>query len=408
MSDRRSRDDDDRGGRRGGGRGGSGYEYKRRDPDETRKRAETGGGSIDTYITDGIRIFKSAEGPNEVRIMPPTWEGAKHYGIDVHLHYGIGADNAAYLCLDKMKGKACPICEERKRAADEDDQEYADELRPQHRVLMYVIDRDKEKEGVKVWSMSSRQDQDILRLCVDKKTGETLEIDHPEDGYDLSFDRQGQGKKTRYSAWSIARRSSPLDNDKAMQFAVENPLDEQLVFYSYDHIKGAFAGRSSGAGRGRDRDEDDKDKDRGGRSRGRDDDDKDKDKGRDNERGGRDRDDGKERTEQRRSTRRPELDMTWDEVHELTFRKLVAIVEEQRLDIDPDSSRDDEELADQICEACDITKPKARSSRDDDPPMRTRPTSRDDDKDKDRDGDRRGRDRDDDRTERRPLRGGRD
>lgn len=403
MNDRRSRDDDERGGRRGGGRGGSGYEYKRRDPDETRKRAETGGGSIDTYITDGIRMFKSAEGPNEVRILPPTWEGAKHYGIDVHLHYGIGADNAAYLCLDKMKGKACPICEERKRAADDDDQEYADELRPQHRVLMYVLDRDKEKEGVKVWSMSSRQDQDILRLCVDKKTGETLEIDHPEDGYDLSFDRQGQGKKTRYSAWSIARRSSPLDNDKAMQFAVGNPLDEQLVFYSYDHIKGAFAGRSSGGGRDRD---DDRNKDDRGRTR--DDErgsrDKDSDRNKD-ERGGRERDEDRGRDRERTSarSRRPELDMTWEEVHELSFRKLAEIVEEHRLDIDPDSSRDDEELADQICEACDISKPKARGSRDEDPPMRTRPTSRDDDE---RGG--RSRDRDDDRTERRPLRGGRD
>jgi|GEM_PF-2434277 len=381
MSERRSRDDDDRGQRRGGG----GYRYQSRSAEDTRKRAETGGGGIDTYITDGIRIYKAPEGANELRILPPTWEGAKHYGLDVHLHYGIGADNAAYLCLDKMKGKACPICEARKRAADEGDQDYADELRPQHRVLMYVLDREKEKEGVKVWSIGSRMDQDLLRLCVDKKTGETLEIDHPDDGYEVQFNREGQGKKTRYPGLAIARRSSALDNEKAMQFAVEHPLDEQLIFYSYDHIAAAFSGRGS---KGKD---DDGDKPV---RRSRDDgDDKTK---------SRDRDDDKPA----RRSRAPELDMTWDEVHELSFRRLAAIVEEQKLDIDPDASRDDEELADQVCEACGIKKAGRSSSRDkdedDDKPTPRRPTSRDKDEDDDKPTPRRSRDSDED--ERRPLR----
>lgn len=408
MSDRRSRDDDDRGGRGRGGERGGGYRYQSRSSEETRKRAETGGGGIDTYITDGIRIYKAPEGANELRILPPTWDGAKHYGLDVHLHYGIGADNAAYLCLDKMKGKACPICEARKRAADEGDQDYADELRPQHRVLMYVLDREKEKEGVKVWSIGSRMDQDLLRLCVDKKTGETLEIDHPDDGYDVQFNREGQGKKTRYPGLAIARRSSPLDNDKAMEFAVANPLDEQLIFYSYDHIAGAFAGRS---GPRRDKDEDDKPK---GRSRD-DDDDKPKARGRDDdERPRRGRDD---EDKPKARARTPELDMTWDEVHELSFRKLAAIVEENRLDIDPDASRDDAELADQICEACGISKGRSKPKDEDDAPPHRRPTSRDDDdrpKSRARDDDdppRRSRDDDerprrsrDDDTEQRPLR----
>lgn len=394
MSDRSSRrdrdDDDDRGGRRGG----TGFRYQRRDSKETQRRAEQGGGSGDSFLTDVVRLFKPVQGDNTVRILPPTWEDAKHYGMDIHVHYGIGSDNAAYLCLDKMKGKACPICEERKRALSDGDQDYADELRPTHRVVMYVIDRAKEREGVKAWAIGSRMDQDILRLTVDKKTGEALEIDHPENGYDVSFTRDGEGMKTRYSGMQIERRPSPLDNDKALQFAVENPLAEQLVFYSYDHIKGAFAGRRS-------KDNDDEDDKPKERSRARDDDDAPK-RGRsrddDDDRPKRGRDDD-ERPARRAS--RPELDMTWDEVHELSFRKLANLVEEHRLDIDPDASRDDEELADQICEACGIEKKareRTRSRDDDDPPRRER--SRDDDTPQ-----RRPTSRDDDDTPRRPLRG---
>src|SRR3990172_2178916 len=188
---RRSRDDDDDRGGRGGGstrRGGVAFEYRSRDPDRTRARAEAGSGN-DSYLKDDVRIYKPVEGLNELRILPPTWDGAEHYGGDIHVHFNIGPDNAAYLCLWKMKNKPCPVCDERKNAMAEGDADYASELRASQRVVQYVLDRKKEREGAMVWSIGKRMDQDILRLCTDPKTNETLEIDKPDDGYDLSFTR---------------------------------------------------------------------------------------------------------------------------------------------------------------------------------------------------------------------------
>ena len=380
MSDRRNRDDDedDRPARRRGGRddddedrgsrrsSGSGFRYRARSVEDVWVRAERNTYGTDSYLKDDVRMFKAKGGDNTVRILPATWDDAKHYGLDVFLHQGIGADRASYLCLDKMKGKPCPICEARKRAAAEGDEEYANQLRPQQRLVAYVIDRAREREGALAWSMSARQDSDINRLASDKSTGEVLNVDSPTEGYDLTFTREGEGMKTRYSGFSFSRRPSDLDNDKALDFAVEHPLPDQLIFYSYDHIAKAFAGT-------RPRSTDDDDADDKPKRRAVKDDDDDKPKRRAS------RDDDDDKPAPRRKVK-PEVTQTWDEVHELKFGKLAQLVEDHDLDIDPEASRNDEDLADQICEALDIPKRAKRRAVDDDDPPRRRP-SRDDDDD---------------------------
>lgn len=340
-SSRRPRDDDEGTARRGAS---STFKYQSRDPEKVKSRAEHGGGSNDSYLKDVVRLFKPAEGPNDIRFLPPTWDGADHYGLDISVHYGIGPDNAAYLCLQKMKNKPCPVCDERKRAVAEGDMEYADELRPSQRVISYVFDRTRPREGALAWSISKRMDQDILRLCVDPKTGDTLEIDHPEDGYDLSFSREGQGLKTRYNGLQIARRSSPLDDDKALDFVQANPLPDQLIFYSYDHIASMFSGKAKG-----------KDDDAPAPTRGRDDDKPAVSRRRDVGRLPEKDDDAPSRARGRAAP----VAFTWTEIHALGFRQLAALIDEERLDIDPDASRDDDELADQVCEALDIEETRA-------------------------------------------------
>lgn len=347
--------DDDR------GRGRGGFRYQERSAEDFKRRAD-GVNTNDPYLANNLKIYKAPEGDNIVRAMPPTWNKAAHYGFDVHIHYGIGSDNAAYLCLEKMKGNACPICEARQKATRDGDEEYAQELRPSHRVLMYILDREKERDGVQVWSIGSRMDSDIAMLCSDKRTGQRLNIDDPENGYDLDFVRTGTGMKTRYTGFSIARRSSPLDNDKALDFIQEYPLPDQLVYYSYDHIKKAFGGTARDDDPPRSRDRDDKDE----RTR-----DKDADDTRTRER---------TRVEEDRPARgsaRSAADLpTWDEVHDLKFRQLEELVEEHRLKkVDPQNSRDDEELADWICEALDIEKPRKGRDRDD-PPADDKPRAR--------------------------------
>lgn len=358
----RDRDDEDRGSRRGGSR----YEYQSRSSEDTKARANSGSGDFDKLLKPHIKSWKPNDGDNRIRILPPTWVKAKHFGVDAHIHYGVGADKGAYLDLQKMLGEDDPIHEEYLRAKAEldpdnkDDQEYLRQLRGTRRSLVYLIDRDHEKEGVQAWFMPFGLDNDIVKLSIDRGTGEVLPIDHPDDGYDVEFTKTGKGLGTKYSAPAIARRSSPLGKDEWLDFAMDNPLPEQLQYFDYDHIAKAFGGGGAHKEkpRGRDRDDEDRgnsrdrDSDRGGRSTSRE----------QAEPRGRDRDD----PPSRRSTGReePKDDTpTWESVHEMTGRELEDLVDQEKLDINPDDAKDDEDLADWICDEMKLKKAEARSTR---------------------------------------------
>lgn len=346
-----SRDRDDRGSSRSGGR----YEYRKRDADETRKRAESKGGDFDVYINRDIDTFKPNDKVNTIRILPPTWDDAKHYGLDVWVHYGIGADRQAYLCLHKMKGEQCPICEERAVATRKGDEDYAKELAPTRRVLVYVVDRDHEKDGVQAWAMPQSLDRDITKVSIDRRSGDVLPIDHPDEGYDIIFEREGQSTKTKYLGVQVDRRDSRLGDDRWLEFAQENPLPNQLVYYSYDHIKSAFTGGGGGGSRDsrdeRGRDERDRDDRRDDRRDSRDD------------RGSRDERDRSARDDRGGRSGGDRID--WESVHQMRPRELEALIEQERLKINPKEAKDDADLADWICEEMGLRAPAKPDARDD-------------------------------------------
>lgn len=378
----RDRDrDDDRGGRSSGR--SSGYRYQARDEGEAKRRAEHGANEFDRVLKPHIKVWKPKDRVNRIRIVPPTWDNAKHFGVDVHVHYGVGPDRATYLCLNKMKGEADPIAEEHAEAVREGDDDYAKELSAKHRVLIYLVDRDDEKEGVQAWMMPSGLDRDIVKISHDRSSGEVLLIDHPEEGYDVTFEKNGTGKTTKYEGVAIARRSSPLGKAAWLDFAVENPLPDQLQYYDYDHIAKVFNGKGQHRGdrdrddddrgsRGRDRDDDrgrDRDDDRGSRDRGRDRD--------DDDRGSRGRD-REESTSRRRNEiayeDRPDVGRdvepsgrrgqssapTWESIHEMTGQELEDLIDQENLKINPNDAKSDDELADWICEDLKIVKSQDR------------------------------------------------
>lgn len=329
-----------RGSSRGSDRGGKRYEYQERSADAYKKRGDQGGSQFDSYLQESVKVYKPHDGDNIVRILPPTWDKPEHFGFDLYLHYEVGPDKETYICLDKMKGEPCPVCEERKRAQDDGDEEYAAKLKPNKRVCVWLIDRKEEKEGPMLWPMSWTIDRDICKLVVDKRSGEVLPIDHPEEGYDIEFERKGKGMRTEYLGIAVARRSSDLGDDRWLDYVADNPLPEVLQYFSYEHIAAKFAGQA--------KPEEGKD-DRGGRGR----DSKEKDKESD-DRGGRGRD-REERSSSRGRDREPEAP-TWDSVHKMTWDEMVDLSERETLKIDCDSARDEEDLADWICELLKLEK----------------------------------------------------
>ena len=228
------------------------FVYKPREKDAVKKRANQSGGLFDSLFKSQFAVFTPKEGDYRLRMLPPTWNDAQHFGLDIYVHYSIGSDNQSYLCLDKMLGEKCPVCEQRKVAERGGDPDYAKSLTATKRVLVWCVDRSNEEGGPQLWSMAWTIDRDLANLSIDKASGELLLIDDPEEGYDIEFTRTGKGLKTKYSGTAVARRSSPLCDeertaDEWLGFVAENPLPDVLQYFDYEHIAAVASGAKKDA-----------------------------------------------------------------------------------------------------------------------------------------------------------------
>lgn len=283
------------------------FAYKKRSKEDVEKRAnQSAYPDSDNYIKDDVKLFTPHDGDNLIRILPPTWDDATHFGIDVHLHYQVGANKNTYVCPEALNGDPCPICEEKRRAESEGDDDYAKDLKASKRTLVYIVDRDADGDGLeqlRVWPMSWTFDRDISALSIDRRSGEVLSVDNPSEGYDIEFTREGKGLNTKYIGLKVARRESELDNDDALEYAVETQVMDLLVVYDYDHLAAQVVGSSDGDG---------------GKKRGKSD-----KKGK----GSKSSDD--------------EGEYKYNDVMDAEYDDLVDLVDNEELDVDPDDYNED-------------------------------------------------------------------
>ena len=275
------------------------FKYQKRDAATIDKRANQKSNDFEGFILADFPVWTPKKGDNWIRILPPTWEDAVHYGMDVWVHYRVGADDATVLCLQKMehpktgKTHSCRVCEAAKEADRRGDEEAAKEMHPRKRVAVWMVDMKEEDKGPQVWPMSWTIDRDIAKVSKDRRSGEIYTIDHPDDGYDVYFDREGDGIKTKYTGIQLAKRPSSVP-DKWLDFVDEHPLPDTLEWRTSEEVAALFGDDDAPRKRrdddddrrpsrsadrderpSRRRDEDDKDE-RPARARRRDDDDDDK------------------------------------------------------------------------------------------------------------------------------------
>jgi len=227
----------------------TGYTYKKRSHEQNRKRANQRGGDFDAVLKDGFETWSpKPDVRSKVRIMPPTWDDPEHFGIDVWVHYQIGADKNSYICPNRQMKEWCPICEERERVKAEATEEELRALAPTRRVAYFIIDRTREEDGPLVWLAAWTVDRDIMAQA--EVEGEWLEVDHPDEGFDLIFKRDGQGLKTKYNGIKFSRHASPISDDAATQkkwlrLIVKNPIPTILNHFDGEYIQKVFAGTVS-------------------------------------------------------------------------------------------------------------------------------------------------------------------
>lgn len=234
-----------------------GFRYQQRSKEDLKERANMKGGNFDTIFKSKFKQWKPKDGKNRIRILPPTWKGAKHYGYDIFVNYNIGPDNQSYLSLSKHGLGGDPIAEARREAQADGDKDFAKKLSPNQRILYWIIDRSDEDEGPLLWAAPFTFDKALSNLCIDEDTKDVTFLDDPKTGRDVRFYKEGTGLLTKYDPSKMKVLAEGPTHDDAdieqdwLDFVADNPLPEVLNFYSYEHINAAFAGQA-----GRDNDED--------------------------------------------------------------------------------------------------------------------------------------------------------
>lgn len=227
-----------------------GFRYVKRTKDDLKERANMKGGNFASLFKTKYKQWTPKDGKNLIRILPPTWDDARHYGMDIFINYSIGADNEKYLSLSKHGKGADPLEEARREAQREGDKELAKALSPNQRILYWIIDRNDEDEGPILWAAPFTFDKSLSNLCIDEDTKEVIFLDDPAKGRDVRFYKEGTGLLTKYDPSKMKLLAeSPICDDEGLEnewldFIQDNPLPDVLNFYSYEHIKNTFDGQA--------------------------------------------------------------------------------------------------------------------------------------------------------------------
>ena len=187
-------------------------EDKQKKYEEEKKKSQQGNFKTSFYYVDttvaeslGVTEYKSKKGDNFIRIVTPNIK--EFWALEIWKHGNIGANRATFLCMDKMFGEDCPICNKIKelKAADSSDPNIKP-LYPSRRCLAFLYDvtsDTSEKEGLRWYDMPTVIKDNLMSLCEDKRKGTWIEIEHPSEGRDIEFERSGTGLNTKYSGFKL-------------------------------------------------------------------------------------------------------------------------------------------------------------------------------------------------------------
>lgn len=226
------------------------FQYQSRPAEAWAKREQ--GKSFEGFIRDEFQTYTPKK-ENWIRYLPPTWDNPTHYGLDVFVHYGVGPSNASVLCLKRMRGENCPVCEAHDRATEAGRPD-ADQLRATRRVLVWIVDRKAELDGGVnykkqpiAWAQpATKVDQEVAKQCRDRFTGELYQIDNPDSGNDVMFEKTGDSMtNTVYGGFQVAKKPTSVD-DAYLEFILAHPLPSILNWRSYEEVQSLFEGQFAG------------------------------------------------------------------------------------------------------------------------------------------------------------------
>lgn len=203
-------------------------------------RYKTESGSETTFIR--IPFFKLGQGTTKVRILPGQEPGSidKDFAILVYLHYKVSPSKPTVpvVCAKtKDPRNRCVICDfvrKLKESDDQGDQRQAEEMGQRMKYAMGLIPLEGEDRGKQMVFMAPKIIwSKIIALGGNSEYGD---ITNPHEGFDVTLEKKGSGKKgTSYDCMPV-RMPSPIASDPA---EVEEILAAQFDLWRFKVIPSA-------------------------------------------------------------------------------------------------------------------------------------------------------------------------
>jgi hypothetical protein len=231
------------------------------------------------YINSDLEQFVPLDGDNCIRIVPPLAEDtmANLWGVDAWTYYLTGKN---FLSPTLFSKKARNPAAEAYRKVKAEDPEEAKRLQlgGSKRTILFILDLNSGEKvpPLKIWAAPPSLIDEFIRVSKNRRTGQLIALEDPEEGKLIFFTRTGTGKTTDYNGVQLDSEPYPLD---ASLLEIMPLFSEILVEPDQEEMEAALEEVLAGIG-GDDGDDkkvrrratDDDDRPRGGKRQADDDD----------------------------------------------------------------------------------------------------------------------------------------
>jgi hypothetical protein len=236
---------------------------------EEAKRGGGGGSVFDwSKIKGEVKFYKTNKYGRHKIIILPFWMKSKNnmavrsgefeigdpdYMLEYWSHKGMGpAHDRKVICLNKMYGKDCPICNQRNEWLEKGKKKEADAIRPQQSAIYNIYDANDMDAGIQILDVSySNFQKKMIREASDYNNGEPVYIGEPDNlkvitfkSFEDSFVNPNGGGAAKYSNYESFRfedcedKIDPSIIDETFSFdeALKVPTTEEIekMFYGDD------------------------------------------------------------------------------------------------------------------------------------------------------------------------------
>ena len=197
-------------------------------------------------------FYRPVKGTNHIDIIPYIVSTDKHpeglkkgeqdYKVDVWVHRFVGASKSTFLCLQKMYGKPCPICEaaEALRRDPDADENQVKALYPKRRCYYNVINLDSKNKDQPVQIFEESHylfERKLITQVGNKNEYAFFDI---EEGKSIEFEAEEKtspvGKSFEYGQFYFEKRPKYTE----AIFKEAYPLDKMIHIPTYDEVRNTF------------------------------------------------------------------------------------------------------------------------------------------------------------------------